>query len=163
MKSVMLAASLLAVVAAAPAARAADLDYYGSPERQSSPYDDPRYRDLYGEPETRYTERREYEERTYPVPPRDVYRDHYEERRYGSACLPRHEVRRRLIDEGWGDFRDFDVRGDTARFTARRPGGAPYEVTIDRCSGAVVSARPLDRYVPGPYAYGPRRWTRPYY
>jgi hypothetical protein len=167
----MLAASMLAIVAASPTARAADLDYYGAPERQSSPYDDPRYRDLYGDPPTRYTERREYEERTYraPVPPAYVYRDRdddtrlYEERRYGSACLPRHEIRRRLHAEGWGDFNNIDIGGDTAQFRARRPNGTPYDLTIDRCSGAIISARPLDRYVPGPYAYEPRRWTRPYY
>jgi hypothetical protein len=168
MKSLLLAAGALAVVAVgAPAARAADLDY-GRPDRYSSPYDDPRYRELYGEP-PRYTERYEYQERsnTYPAPTPYAYRDgpprYTEDYRYGHDCLPRHEVRRRLRLEGWSDFHDVELRANTALLRARRLNGDLYDLKVDRCTGSVISALPLERYVPGPYAYGPRRWSRPYF
>lgn len=173
MKSLLLAAGILAAVSAsAPIARAADLDY-GRPDRYSSPYDDPRYRDLYSEPR-RYNERYEYEERDnrysspgygygygykYDAPsPRFA-----EEHRFGGDCLPRYEVRRRLQLEGWGDFQDLELRPDIALLRARRPNGDLYDLKVDRCTGSIANARLLDRYVPGPYAYGPRRWTRPYH
>lgn len=46
---------------------------------------------------------------------------------------------------------------------ARRPSGRLFVLTIDRCSGEIVSAQPLEAR-PGPYAYGPqpRRWDRSY-
>ena len=172
MRSMVWAATLIAVVAAgAPEARAADLEY-GPGDRHSSPYDDPRYRDLYGTP-PRYTERYQYEERTYrpPVPPYNSYRaDEYaperryaEDYRYRSACLPRHEARRRLRDQGWDDFHDLELRPDVAILRARQFNGQLYDLRIDRCTGAIVHARPLEQFIPGPFAYGPRRWTRPYY
>ena len=57
---------------------------------------------------------------------------------------------------------------------ARRPSGRQFVLTIERCSGEIVSARPLEGYggtyggggYGGPYAYGgppPRRYERPYY
>jgi hypothetical protein len=61
MKALMIAAALVTAVATGvPAAHAADLDD-GYSDRHASPYDDPRYRDLYGSP-SRYTERYEYQE-----------------------------------------------------------------------------------------------------
>ena len=175
MKALMIAAALVTAVATgAPAAHAADLEDRYS-DRHASPYDDPRYRDLYGSP-SRYTERYEYQERSYrpPVPPETVYRDdeylpgprrYAEDQRFGASCLPRHEIRRRLQNDGWGDFHELELRGETASVRARRPNGELYDLRVDRCTGAIVHARPFDRYVPGPYAYGPgpRRWTRPYY
>jgi hypothetical protein len=172
MKSVLLAAGMLAVVAAgAPAVRAADLEY-GPGDRYSSPYDDPRYRDLYG-PSPRTAERYTYEERAYrpPVPPYNVYRDdgyapprrYTEDYRFGVQCLPRHEVRRRLSEEGWVEFHDLELRPDVAILRARRPNGDLYDLRIDRCTGTVVHARPLEHAVPGPFAYGPRRWSRRYF
>lgn len=170
MKALMFAAALVTAVAAGvPAAHAADLDD-GYTDRYSSPYDDPRYRDLYGAP-SRYTERDEYKERTYPVPPDTVYRDEYrrgppryvEDRRFSEGCLARHEIRRRLQGDGWADFHDLELRGATAAVRARRPNGDLYDLRVDTCTGAIVHARLFDRYVPGPYAYGPRRWARPYY
>src|SRR5688572_25936101 len=142
MKALMIAAALVTAVAASvPVAHAADLDD-GYSDRHSSPYDDPRYRDLYGAP-SRYTERYEYKERTYPVPPRAVYRDddyrdprrYAEDHRFSESCLPRHEVRRRLLDDGWRDFHDLEFRGATAAVRARRPNGDLYDLTVDRCTG----------------------------
>ena len=173
MKSLLLAAGLIAAVAvSAPGVRAADLQY-GPGDRYSSPYDDPRYRDQYG-PSPRETQRYTYEERTYrpPVPPYNAYRhDEYvpepgryaEDHRFGAQCLPRHEARRRLRDEGWGDFHDLELRPDAAVLRARRPNGDLYDLRVDRCTGAVVHARPVEHAVPGPFAFGPRRWARPYF
>jgi hypothetical protein len=171
MKSTVLAAAVIAaVVVGAPGARAADLEY-GAGDRYSSPYDDPRYRDLY-EPSPRYTERYAYEERTYrpPVPPNHVYRDddyaprrYAENYRFGGSCLPRHEIRQRLRDQGWADFHDLEIRPDIAVLRARGSRGHLYDLSIDRCTGEIVHARPLEHFVPGPFAYGPRRWARPYY
>jgi hypothetical protein len=102
-----------------------------------------------------------------PYPPR--YTD-------GGPCVPRELVRDRLLSEGWGDFRDFDPRGRVILVQARRPSGRLFDLTIDRCSGQVVDARPV--FAPraergayayggyggyGGYGYGPRRfWPRPY-
>ena len=48
---------------------------------------------------------------------------------------------------------------------ARRPSGRLFVLTLDRCSGEVVRAEPLEGRPFGPYAYGgpqPRRWDRAY-
>jgi len=39
-----------------------------------------------------------------------------------------------------------------------------FELTIERCSGEIVDARPLEprRYGPYAYDYPPRRWERAY-
>ena len=138
-------------------AMAADL-YDGPPPRYGgAPYDDDRYADIY-----RYPDRA-------PVPPAPVYRDDYPPQpryeRYPerAACLPRHLVRDRLVREGWRDFQEGEFRGELVTLHARRPSGRPFVLTVDRCSGQVVNARPA--YQPGPYAYGPpeRRYERPYY
>jgi hypothetical protein len=85
-----------------------------------------------------------------------------------NGCVPRHIVRERLIDDGWRDFQDPEVRGETALFTARRQGGARYLLRVDRCSGEIMHARRLtpryetyavEDYYDGPryrYYYGPR-------
>jgi hypothetical protein len=189
----MLAVGLVAagVVVGAASARAADL-YGPIPDRYSSAYEDPRYRDLYGpEPRPHYGQR--YEQRFYhpvpPPPPPHVhsYKDDPDHRpplrqfnhfdsgpnwrheRHGAACIPREEIRRGLIEEGWYAFRDLEIRGDVALVRARRPNGDVYDLKVDRCSGEVVHARVIERSVPGPYAhnapYGwaPRRGDRPYY
>lgn len=121
-----LAASLFA---SAPSAFAADL-----------------YEDGYG---PQYSER-------YAVPPADFeppYPPAYAGR---GPCVPREAVRDRLLSEGWGDFRDFEPRGRVVLVQARRPSGRLYDLTIDRCSGEVVDARPVfgPRAEPGAYAYG---------
>jgi hypothetical protein len=178
MRSLLLAGGLLAALAAgAPGAQAADLEY-DHRDRHSSPYDDPRYRDLYG-PAPRTTQRYSYEERTYrpPVPPHTVYRDdtyrdddevpesrrYAEGYRFGAHCLPRREIRRRLRDDGWGEIHDLELKSDVAILRARRLNGELYDLRIDRCTGAIVHARPLEHAVPGPFAYGPRRWPRRYF
>lgn len=111
----------------------------------------------------------------YAAPPADFeppYPPRYADR--GGPCIPREVVRDRLLSEGWGDFRDFEPRGRVVLVQARRPSGRLFDLTIDRCSGEVVDARPVfgPRPEPGAYAYGagyggygwgPRRfWPRPY-
>ena len=183
MKALPLTAGLLAaalLLGARPIA-AADLDYghVPVPDRYSSAYEDPRYRDLYA-PEPPRTYR--YEPRPYavapppgPVPPGYVYRDPVPDRfagwgpdddwRYGSGCLPRREIKRRLVEEGWNDFHDLDIHRSTARVKARRPNGDLFTLKVDRCNGEILRADLIDRNGPGPYAWRgePRRYERPYY
>lgn len=179
MKALSLAAALLAaaVVVGSKPADAADLDYRGvpPPDRYSSAYEDPRYRDIYG-PEPRvYAPAPRYEPAPHPVPPGYVYRDgrgeRYAERgpaddwRYAHGCLPRGEIKQRLVDGGWHDFFDLDIAGRSTRVKARRPNGDLFALKVDRCSGEVLRADLIERGGIGPYAYGgsPRRYERPYY
>ncbi len=92
-------------------------------------------------------------------------------RRYGSAepnfgpaagCLPREEIRRRLVSEGWRGFQDVDLHRNVALIRARRGPGDLFELKVDRCSGDVVRAVRVEGRGPGPYAYdnGPRTYER---
>lgn len=181
MKALPLSASLLAaalLLGARPVA-AADLDYgYGPvPDRYASAYEDPRYRDLYAPPPPIYR----HEPRPYvavppppgPVPPGYVYGapDRFagwgpdDDWRYGSGCLPRREIKRRLLDEGWHDFHDLEIARSSARVKARRPNGDLFELKVDRCNGDILRADAIGRYGPGPFAWQgePRPYGRPYY
>ena len=57
-----------------------------------------------------------------------------------------------------GICHDGALKGNVAVVRARRPSGRLFELTIERCSGEIVSAYPLESRVFGPYAYGPRPW-----
>ena len=165
MRSLLLAAGL--AVAMSTGAAAADLDDGPRLDRDYSAYDDPRYRDIY-----RYPDR---------LPPYAAYRDDdddnddddyrprprhysYADRgpAHGDRCVPRKTIKRQLLGDGWQDFHDPDLRGDLASVRARRPSGRLFDLTIDRCTGEIVNARPLEPRPYGPYAYGPppRRWER---
>ena len=183
MRSLVLAAGLLAA-AAASGAQAADL--YDSPprDRYGSAYDDPRYADIYKYPkppayavpppyagpyvrppvprERVYREDEEYYARPYDGPRRYSYDE--PRRRYAGPCLPREAIKEQLLRQGWQDFHDGDARGDIATVRARRPSGRLFALTIDRCTGEIVNADPLEPRRFGPYAYGPepRRWERSY-
>lgn len=180
MKTSLLAASLvsLALSAGALPARAADLDYGPIPSERFSAYDDPRYRDLYG-PTPRHEAPFYRAVPPGPVPPGTIYgppdtygpaprRYSYEREdwRERQGCVPRGEVRRRLVDDGWRDFQDLDIRGPHALVRARRPNGDVFDLRVDRCTGEVVNAELLRRGAYGPYAedHG-RRYVppRPYY
>lgn len=156
MKAWMLAA-MLGLSLVPTGAKAADLDDGPPPPRYGAPYDDRRYSDIYRYPDRPVPPARVYRDEGYPPPPRY---ERYSER---GGCVPRQAVRDRLLREGWQDFQEPEVRGEVVTLQARRPSGRPFLLTIDRCSGEVVSARPA--YQPGPYAYGPppRRYERPYY
>ena len=176
MRSWVLAVGLLAAAASTPAL-AADLDQ-GPPDRYGSAYEDPRYNDMY-----RYPDARRYSEadRYAPIPRAPVYRDRYDDRDdyypeprrysysdprapYRGHCVPREQIKYRLKEQGWHDFRDADLRGEVATLVARRPSGRQFELTLDRCTGDIVNLQRLDKHHYGPYAHrqGPRRWDRAY-
>jgi hypothetical protein len=165
MKSWVLAAGLLAA-AVSPSARAADLE--PPEERYGSAYDDPRYADIYRYPDRapRYAEPRPQAERYYRWYEEEDDREphRYAERNappgFQPQCLPPETIRHRLVHEGWFDLHDVELRGDVAVVHARRGSGRPFALTVDRCSGALLAARPLEPGF-GPYAYG-APWRRPY-
>ena len=81
-----------------------------------------------------------------------------------ARCIPREVARDRLRAAGWRGFHDVDPHDRVVMVKARRPSGRMFELTIDRCSGEVVDARPIyGRW--GRFADGPRRYwdRRPYY
>jgi hypothetical protein len=162
----IVAASAIAALhlAAAPAAPAADLagDPYGDDYYAESYYDS-REKDVVREEEVykhrRYSERHSYADHEPLPPPRQVW----DGARYGGrACIPRGEIRHALRAHGWYDFHDVELRGEIAVLRARRDSGRFFDLHVDRCSGEVVSARPLERRAYAPFAPGPRRYWRTY-
>ena len=143
------AASALAVSFAAFALPAAAADLY------EPPYEG--YREGHGEgppPPDRYAEVPEDFEPPYPPP---AYGDR-------GGCIPRELARDRLRAAGWHGFHAVEPLDRVVLVKARRPSGRHFELTIDRCSGEVVDARPLGWRRFGRFADGPRRyWGRPYY
>jgi hypothetical protein len=147
MKSWVLAASLLAA-AFVPAASAADIgdDRHGG------------YIDRYRVPPPAI-------DRYRPPPP--AYRDHDDDddgpppvRRYSGqptpTCARSEEVRERLTDRGWRDFHDGQPQGDVVTLRARRPNGRLFELTLHRCTGEIIEARPLEPRPFGPFAFNRR-------
>jgi hypothetical protein len=160
-------------------ATAADLDPRALPnDRYRSAYEDPRYADLYAPaPPPPVVQHHGYNH--VPIPRERVYRDEplydreeappahrtytyqpyppqaprYAER---SGCVSPRAVERALQQDGWRDFSSPTVRGETAIVNARRPDGRPFELQVDRCSGELVNARPLDQRPYGPNVYGGR-------
>ena len=135
-------------------------DIYRHPPPPATAYVDPRYppyaRSDYSnyddddrDDEPRYVERREYapyrREYLRPMPPVERFEERYSYSKYrGAGCVPRDEIRRELVRDGWRDFQDIEPRGDDAAVvTARRPNGQYYRLKIDRCSGQIVRARPV--------------------
>jgi hypothetical protein len=175
----LLAASLMAAaqLAGASAVPAADLYRPYESSRPGPPYDDPRYGDVYRQPPAPYAEppayepdhpsfgdldRREYREYREPMPYPPRFSSPYSRySRQGHTCLRRQEIRRALMDLGWGDFHDLELRGEVARLRARRPSGRLYDLDVDRCTGEIVHARPLDDGI-GPYAWRRRDRYRGY-
>lgn len=187
----IVSASLLGLAALTAPASAADIYDRYSP-RPASPYDDPRYADIYAHPSSQPPRRAEprYAEPQYAEPPPEphygaepryerpyAYHDEAPRDRYGylkpinprhqggyaaaPTCVHQSEIRRSLVAEGWRDFQELDLRGDVALLRARRPGGQAYDLKVDRCSGEIVHARPLEER-PVPYAYRDRYGERAY-
>ena len=163
MRKIISATLLGAIALLAPvAASAADLD---GDRRAEEPYDDPRYADMYADPpppphrygEPRYADPRD----TYPPSTRDqgYLAPMQPPPRYSQApsyereCLPRREIHARLRAEGWRDFHDIDIRGQTAYVKAQRPSGEVYDLEVDRCTGGIVTAKRLGGYPERPYAW----------
>lgn len=137
MKSWVLAVGLL-TAAFVPAASAADLG-----DDRDGAYNDPRYRT----PPPAYNHRDDDDDgppgvRRYsgPAP-------------YGQGCVRSEEVRSRLTDMGWRDFHGGQPQGEAVTLRARRPNGRLFELTLHRCSGQIVEARPLEPRPFGPYAF----------
>jgi hypothetical protein len=91
-------------------------------------------------------------------PPRYVERPPVRVERY--ACLQRWQIRDRLRHEGWFRIRPMGGDGEVVHIRARRhDSGRPFDLRIDRCSGAVLAARP--EYLRS-FAYEDRPWRRGY-
>jgi hypothetical protein len=141
---------------AAASALAASIALFAVPAVAADLYEPP-YIEGYGEgppPPDRYAAVPDDFEPPYP-PPGQFERD---------RCIPRDVARDRLRAAGWRGFHAVEPHDRVVRVKATRPSGRMYDLTIDRCSGEVVDARPIIGRRLGPYAYGPRRyWDRPYY
>jgi hypothetical protein len=166
----LLTAGLVAALplAAIPAASAADLGPPSDYGYSESPYDDPRYADIYRDPKPPYAPpfRKPCAERDYgcydegydppahgkwrgeylePLPPPPEFDEYRPRKAYlPPACLPRHEIRRALIEDGWSDLHDFEFGKRKAFLTARRPNGSLYRLEVDRCDGEVVRAERIE-------------------
>ncbi|MFA5899621.1 MAG: hypothetical protein WC829_10960 [Hyphomicrobium sp.] len=117
--------------------------------------------DLYEPPYEGYGEGPPARDRYADVP--EDFEPPYPPQEYaGRGCIPREAARDRLRDAGWYGFHAVEPRGRVVLVKARRPSGRLYDLTIDRCSGEVVDARPIYGRRLGPYALGPRRHWAPY-
>jgi hypothetical protein len=156
MRSWVLAACLIAA-AAAPPALAADMDD-GGPPPKGGYYDAPRYQPK-GPPPPYHGEE---DDDDGPRPPNKFTGPPPQP--YGK-CVRSEHVRERLTGMGWNDFHEGrPVNEQAVTLRARRPNGRLFELTLDRCSGQIVDARPLEPRRYGPYAdkgpyepYGQRR------
>ena len=208
MKRWVLAAGLLAAAAAAPAL-AADMDDGKTPYPKGGIYDDPRHSSK--GPPSEYDDDDDDNDgpRTPPnkfsgPPPPDKYTPPPPNKfsgppppdKYGppppnkfsgvtppGKCVRSEEVRERLTSLGWREFHAGQpVNENIVTLRARRPNGRLFELTLHRCSGQIVDARPLeprpyafkgpngpgtwgpygysDRWFERPYAYRWRRWPR---
>jgi hypothetical protein len=124
-------------------------DRYGaapSPDRYREPYDA-------GEPiEPRQGSIKD----GYPVPmppphasaPPPRYGDTRPPRAERYACLDRWQIKRRLRGEGWSGIRPVGGNGGIVHMRARRfDSSSLFGLRVDRCSGAVLAARPLGRHL----------------
>jgi hypothetical protein len=191
MKRWVLAAGLLVAVASPPAL-AADMDD-GGPYPKGGVYDDRRYPPK-GPPPGAFDDDDEDDYSSGPppdkysrVPPPDKYSrlpppdkrpppDKYADvpPPFKGKCVRSEEVRERLTGQGWRDFHaGAQVNDNIVTLRARRPTGRLFELTLHRCSGQIVDARPLEprrrEYAyQGPYdgpRWGPyyeRPWFGPY-
>ncbi len=202
MKSWVLAAGLLVAVASPPAL-AADMDDGTTPYPNGGVYDDRRYPPRTPPPQS-FDDDDEDDDANRPpneysrVPPPDKYSrvpppDRYlrvppPDRRpppekyadvppYKGKCVRSEEVRERLTGQGWRDFHaGAQVNDNVVTLRARRPSGRLFELTLHRCSGQIVDARPLEarrrEYAyqgpyegpgrSGPYSNYDRPWFGPY-
>lgn len=138
---------------------------YGDDESYQQP--SPRYGERYGEAPAPDRGDRDYgyDDRGPPEPPRGSIKDGYPvpmpppraeapppPPRYAErppvrvdryACLDRWQIRRRLRGEGWSGIRPMGGDGGIVHIRARRfDSSSMFHLRVDRCSGAVLSARP---------------------
>jgi hypothetical protein len=123
--------------------------------------------DLYEPPYEGYGEGPPPPEQYADVP--DDFEPPYPPQAYAGRdrCIPREVARDRLRAAGWRGFHAIEPRDSVVLVKARRPSGRLFDLTIDRCSGEVVDAKPIfgPRYGHGRFADGPPRYwaARPYY
>ncbi|MDX2288725.1 MAG: hypothetical protein NW217_07880 [Hyphomicrobiaceae bacterium] len=130
------------------AGHAADLDD-GYPAPRASGADDPRYRDMYEVPPPRElaepnveVERSDRDRWEQPAPRRHARRYIA---RHDEACLDSGGVRRLLRSDGWHDFDDVEFEGRYLHMEAeRRASGREFDLTVDACTGEIISAVPHD-------------------
>ena len=170
-------ATLALTFGAVATANAADIYDRSARSYDTSPYDDPRYADLYGREHhsRRDYARRYHDERSYRDWRDDHYRDRYDDERHlrdpaglwrrhrydrsgRYACVERFHVVMRLVRRGWRDFNPVGRDAGYVRVQARHWRHGKAVLKIDRCSGRVVAIRPL-RY--GRYAR-PVQYDRAY-
>ena len=109
----------------------------------------------------RARDRDDDDDRTYaPLDRRGGYRN--DDPRPRTACVSREEIKERLVDDGWRDFQDIELRGGVAQIEARRRGEF-YVLKVDRCTGDIINAERLGRSDGGSTAYEQDRPRRPYY
>ena len=111
-------------------------------------HDEPRYQPRYDEPVA---------PRTYGYQPYPQAAPRYAER---SDCTTPRAAQRMLEQDGWRDFANLTLRGETAVINARRPDGRAFELQLNRCTGDLISARPLGNRPYGPNVYGERLGPR---
>lgn len=149
-----------------------DQDYGEERDQQPGRYGEAppldRYQDRYDE--DRYDDEADDSRRGsikdgYPVPmppprasaPPPRYVDRPPPRADQYACLERWQIKRRLRGEGWTALRPLGGDGRIVHILARRfDSSSDFRLRIDRCSGAVIAARPEVRQ----YAYRDWRWQR---
>lgn len=106
-----------------------------------------------------YRHRRHDRDGTYLAPlPRPP---HFGDGQYRNRqdCVPPWRIKSRLRHDGWTAFRDLSIEGNTAVVRATRiASGRTFTLRVDRCSGAVVNARPLPWRSYGAYVPLPRRY-----
>jgi hypothetical protein len=190
MRSWVLAAGLLVAVAAPPAL-AADMDDGGPPPySKGGVWDDRRYPPK-APPPGAFDDEEDDDANDYSrvppdkysrVPPPDKYArvpppKYADVPPYRGKCVRSEQVRERLTGQGWRDFHaGAQVNDNVVTLRARRPSGRLFELTLHRCSGQIVDARPLEpsrreyawqgpydsprRF--GPYTYYERPWFGPY-
>jgi hypothetical protein len=182
MKSWVLAAGLLVAVASPPALAADMDDGTHPPYSNGGDWDERRYPPKTPPPETFDDDEDDLNgppnEYSRVPPPADKYSripppykrpppEKYADVPYKGKCVRSEEVREGLTGRGWRDFHaGAQVNDNLVTLRARRPNGRLFELTLHRCSGQIVDARPLEprrrEYAwHGPYD-GPGRWG-PYY
>jgi hypothetical protein len=163
MRSWLLAAGLLAAAVASPA-QAADLDGDYPPPRSwphsgyyGGPYAEPRYTRPAPAPSYRDDDEDDDDDRYNAVPPPKKYSNvppRYAPPPPAKTCVRSEHVRDRLTSEGWRDFHDGKPLDEVlVTMRARRSNGRLFELTLHRCTGELLEARPLQLRPFGPYAY----------
>jgi hypothetical protein len=87
----------------------------------------------------RHRERR-YGDYLPPMTETPRFSDDWRRGRYD--CVARWRIRHLLQRDGWHDIRSLSLEGPTAIVRAtRRESGRTFDLRVDRCSGAILSAR----------------------